>query len=175
MRHPDDYYRTPHWCTQALLDYYGTPTNVLDPCCGDGGILEVCHQANRRGVEIDAERARMAVGLGTVECGDWLSDDHEISWSQTIVMNPPFKLAMEFLTKAIESEAAAVYALLRLGYLGSQRRCAWWRAHPPTGVLVLSTRPSFTFDGKTDGTEYAWFSWTARATGWQWALREEHE
>lgn len=47
--------------------------------------------------------------------------------------------------------------LLRLNFLGSQRRAAWLRAWTPD-VYVLPRRPSFTGRG-TDSCEYAWCVW----------------
>ena len=38
------------------------------------------------------------------------------------------------------------------------------RAHPPR-VHVSPKRPSFTPDGKTDATEYAWFTWKQDRNG----------
>lgn len=35
---------------------------------------------------------------------------------------------------------------------------------PVDHLVVLSKRPSFTGDGKTDGTGYAWFIWDKDST-----------
>lgn len=78
-----------------------------------------------------------------------------------IVMNPPYSLALPFVAAALEvvrSQAGTVAALLRLGFLASRKRRDWWQSHP-ADVYVLSERPSFTGDGRTDATDYAWFVW----------------
>jgi hypothetical protein len=80
-----------------------------------------------------------------------------------IVTNPPYSLADEFCRHAI-SVATEVFLLLRLNFLGSQRRKEWWTHHEPSALFVLSKRPSFV-NGKTDSTEYAWFYWGARWKG----------
>ena len=78
-------------------------------------------------------------------------------------MNPPYRKAAEFIRQAIgeRSRGGKVAALLRLNFLGSSRKridlvgpgsCL-------RSVLVLSRRPSFTGDGRTDACEYAWFVW----------------
>lgn len=54
-----------------------------------------------------------------------------------------------------------VCMLLRVNFLGSQKRAAWMRANTPS-VYVLPKRPSFKSDGKTDATEYAWFLWDGK-------------
>lgn len=56
----------------------------------------------------------------------------------------------------------AVVMLLRLAFLeGQARGRGLWREHPPTRVRVLTRRPSFTGNGKTDATAYAVFEWAA--------------
>lgn len=46
--------------------------------------------------------------------------------------------------------------LLRLGMLAGRSRLSMWRELRPS-VLVSPRRPSFTGDGKSDASEYAWF------------------
>ena len=77
--------------------------------------------------------------------------------SDLIVTNPPFSLALEFLEKSLREAEVVVY-LLRLNFLGSQKRKPFWEKNPPSHIFVLSKRPSFTGKG-TDATEYAWFVW----------------
>lgn len=78
--------------------------------------------------------------------------------SDLIITNPPFSLALAFLQKSL-GEARTVISLLRLNFLGSQKRRAFWQEDRPSHVLVLAERPSFSRDGRTDATEYAWFCW----------------
>lgn len=66
-----------------------------------------------------------------------------------IITNPPYSLAEEFLRKSLEI-APVVCFLLRLNFLGSQKRAAFLSKNPPD-VYVLSERPSFV-NGKTDST-----------------------
>jgi hypothetical protein len=58
--------------------------------------------------------------------------------------------------------------LLRLPWLGSQKRAQWQRENP-SNIHVLPKRPSFTADGKTDATEYAWFIWSSDVGG-HWSI-----
>lgn len=73
-----------------------------------------------------------------------------------IITNPPFSLAKEFLEKSLEEADVCIY-LLRLGFLETMKRKEFHQAHPVNHLVVLSKRPSFTGDGKTDGTGYAWY------------------
>lgn len=79
-----------------------------------------------------------------------------------ILGNPPYKLAEAFIRKSLlllESDGVLLF-LLRLAYLESaDRGYGLWKDIPPQDVWVLSERPSFTGDGKTDATAYAIYSW----------------
>lgn len=79
-----------------------------------------------------------------------------------IVTNPPYKLALECMQACVASEAPVVAMLLRTNILESRKRAAFWRKHAPSALYALSKRPSFTGNGKTDGTGYAWFVWDRR-------------
>ena len=171
QRRPDDFYESPGWCVQRLYQVAGDvlPPPTLDPCAGRGAIM---HEASllampMRGVERCPERARYAgIRALDVETGDGLAR----SWrGEHVLMNPPFAQAREFVEKAV-SEAESTVALLRLAYLGSKKRAPWWGDNPPSGLVVLAPRPSFTGSG-TDSADYGWFAWGVEPFGFRWALR----
>lgn len=84
-----------------------------------------------------------------------------------IVSNPPYSHALEFVQHAL-TLAPVVCMLLRLPWLASIRRVEWHKENP-AHVCVLPKRPSFTADGKTDATEYAWFIWGTEHGG-KWTI-----
>lgn len=75
-----------------------------------------------------------------------------------IITNPPFSLTVQFLEKSF-TEADVVIYLQRLNFLGSVKRKEFWKKNKPTNMIVLSKRPSFSGDGKTDGADYCWYIW----------------
>lgn len=174
-RRPHDFYETPPECTRALLRYAMTDDDcgpVLDPCCGDGAILRVvkeCWDAPVYGFDIDPAR-----NGSHVEIRDALSPR---GWEHrgTIITNPPYKHALAFVERAIQEVGNHTVAmLLRLPFLASAARYHFHMNHP-ADVYVLSKRPSFTGDGKTDATEYAWFVWGHGRGGSWFVLRPDLE
>lgn len=140
-----DVYETPEWAVKALLDVL--PINqewtYMEPCRASGRFY-----------------SHMPIGSawGEIREGvDYLNTvyPHHVD---CIISNPPYSLAQEFVTKALE-DADVVIMLLRLGFLESQVRNEWWQDNSPSSLMVLSQRPSFTDDGKTDGSGYAYFVW----------------
>ena len=162
IRHPDDFYATPAWATRAFLRAFPHPgDSVLDPCCGDGAILDVVREmypsTRTVGIEIDEGRAATAGEKHEVVCADALLPLPGSAGAAMILTNPPFRLAIEFITRALSDSDGPVAMLLRLNWLASQKRATWMRANTPS-VYVLPRRPSFT-GGKTDACEYAWLVW----------------
>lgn len=146
VRRESDFYPTPAETTKSLINELDLKTAKYfvwgEPCCGDNAII------NASGLE-QWEAIDIKNGDDYLQCG--LSD------VDAIITNPPFALAKEFIEKSL-GEAEFVAYLLRLNFLGSQKRHDWWQGKEPTHLFTLSKRPSFTGKG-TDATEYAWFVW----------------
>lgn len=165
VRLPDDWYKTPPWCTRAILphlDIRPYSDTILDPCCGDGAILDVIAdkypKAPRFGFEIEDERllkarerhphtiVRDALGDSTV----WALKDEALrilaihGAPRFIITNPPYSLAMEFVQRARKEIrfGGTVAMLLRLPWLASEGRAPWLRENTPS-VYVLPRRPEF--------------------------------
>ena len=152
-----DFYETPPEVTRMILARLQPASIVIDPCCGDRAILrvvaEVWPRAACAGIDIDPARAanKHADALG------------DMSWGcrgATIITNPPFSRAEEFVRRALHEAgpSGTVAMLLRLAFLESRGRAAL-HIERPSDVFVLAKRPSFTGDGKSDSAAYAWFVW----------------
>jgi predicted RNA methylase len=177
-RHPEevlnDWYPTPEWVTEALFDTMPPDESlpVLDPCAGDGAILQV---AKRRGRDVSAIEIRSGAqprlttlcGDVNVTIGDWLqiSQAAGIRHSTAIVTNPPFGNPR----KGIDLEIAKACLDARVPYCAllllttRKNRAAWagfWKQYPPTGEVPLTTRPVFVGFG-TGMTDVSWFIWDA--------------
>lgn len=152
VRNESDFYPTPLSAFKPLLPFikevvatcpFGIDRIVWEPACGDGRLIR-CMQAD----------AIAATGNDLNASYDYLQDKTD---RFCVVTNPPFTLAQEFVTQAT-ALSTHTFMLLRLNFLGSQKRKQWWQAHEPAALFVLSERPSFTGHG-TDATDYAWFYW----------------
>lgn len=155
----NEFYKTPGWCTRAIIPHLPAAGLLCDAGCGDGAIAEEFLKFWTRyhvfGVEIDEALAKTAATKFDVECADFLKYDGD---ADLIVSNPPFSMAREFLehSLAITAKSRGTCAfLLRLNWLASQERMAFNRANM-ADVFVLPRRPSFR-NGTTDATDYGWF------------------
>lgn len=164
-RREHDAYYTPDWVTSAILNALELPDGVwMDPAVGDGAIIaavEASRPGRQRWLAMDVrEVARPAhVEEGALLVGDFLRTDC-LAPVDVVITNPPYSIALPFAERAIDRHGRWAYValLLRLAFLESRERAAFLAAHPPD-IYPLAPRPSFTANGKTDSTAYAWFVW----------------
>lgn len=145
-RHEADFYKTPASAFKPLLPYLRKlPGPFWEPACGDNRLVKWMREFG------------LTAGGDDLKNGyDFLQDD---SIRITTLTNPPFSLAQEFCDHAIRHSKHTLM-LLRLNFLASVKRRDWWIQHTPSALFVLSKRPSFTEDGKTDATDYCWVYWS---------------
>ncbi|HZP56704.1 MAG TPA: hypothetical protein VFC53_04015 [Dehalococcoidia bacterium] len=175
-RDPLDRYDTDPRDTARFLDrlvpHLGTvPIEVvLEPAAGAGNMLPPLRAAFpharllARDVEPRGEGICRADFLdprarGGPDGGGRFDPDPDL-----IFTNPPFRLAEQFLTRAMEvvAEGGFVVLLLRAAFLESRKRSNLLERYPPTDVWFCTTRPRFTGPnaaGGTDSAMYAWFLW----------------
>lgn len=167
-----DYYPTPRWMTDLLLDRLelwapalDRPLRILEPCAGQGNIVHaICDRYPGSDVysndldprhdtfsHEDATRPEFWGRFGTVP-PHW------------IITNPPFSAAMDILRHALEFAEVGVAMLLRLSFAEpTEDRGQWLAAHPITRLYVLP-RYSFRQNGSTDSVTSAWFVWSRMDT-----------
>ena len=155
-RAKSDFYRTPAWATQALLNVEYFPGTIWEPACGDGAISLILHQkySGRHVFSSDIEDR----GFGRVE--NFLESEMT---ADNIVTNPPYSLAKEFTLHALKQATTKVALLLKLNFLEGQERKSWLPKTPLQTVYVFSKRLSFNRADETESGSgllaYAWFVW----------------
>lgn len=169
-----DFYETPSWAIRAVFGWLPPleGKRILDPGCGTGAILREVGAAfpESEVLGLEKDRARFEACQASTDLPVVLGDFcHHSEKYDLIISNPPYSYAIEFVQHAL-SLAPVVCMLLRLPWLASMRRAEWHRENP-AHVCVLPKRPSFTGDGKTDATEYAWFIWGTAERG-TWSILE---
>jgi len=174
-RLPDDTYMTPPAAIAAALDRIPLRVEgtILEPCAGTGNVVRALRERYPgRGIRAIDINSTFAPSLHQWASVVAVADFRE--WAVTyrremgpkigpglIITNPPFSIAREILDAAflVATPQTQIVMLLRLSFLESRARRAWWQDHPVDGLYPLSERPSFTGDGKTLGQAFGWFVW----------------
>jgi hypothetical protein len=160
-----DFYATPIPVIENLFNHYQIKEgNILEPSAGNGNFVKVIKDKSNNHITALEIREEEYDNLNLY--ADEVIIDDFLRWKpskkfKTIIGNPPYSLALEFMNKCFEiaDEDTEIIMLLRTAFLESQRRYEFWQKHPINKLYVLSKRPSFLMNGKSDATSYSWFIW----------------
>ena len=104
-------------------------------------------------------------GYGDKESLDFLEETLD-EFEGDIITNPPYKYALEFVQKALDSVQVGrkVAMFLKLQFLEGKERKQFFLENPPKIVYVSSSRLNCAMNGDFDKYEssaiaYAWFVW----------------
>lgn len=168
-RHKSDYYVTPiREIEKFIKEIKKIEPNIfknyiLDPCAGGDVKHKMSYPTALANQGVNANnittidirkdsRALIRENYLDIECpGDF----------DCIMTNPPFKIALPVIKKALNNVNTDGYVimLLRLNFFGSQKRFEFWKKTMPKYCFVHHKRMSFTDNGKTDSIEYMHAVW----------------
>lgn len=160
-REENDFYATHPKAIIPLMEflkYENGGKNIYEPGCGKGHLSEMMKLYGHNVTCTDLiDRGYGVSGV------DFLQPNDYDKQYDAIVMNPPYKHALEFIKKSI-TLAPIVCAFLRIAFLESRRRSEFFKTNPPRYVCVFIDRvPSSknaVFDAKESSAVcYAWFIW----------------
>lgn len=159
---PDDF-PTPPWATRALLQYVLRDSDLsgltcLEPACGRGYMSRPLLEQFRC---VDSSDL---IDYGFGEVRNFLTHPYLAGSHDWVITNPPFKLAQEFIERAMSVANDGVAILARTVFLESVGRYdALFRRNPPTYFAQFTERVPMV-KGRVDrkastATGYAWFVW----------------
>ena len=163
-----DDFPTPPWATRALIEHVvEKETSVenmtaLEPACGRGYMSQTLREyfAN-----VDAADVH-DYGLGAVS--DFLQCSYPADSYDWVITNPPFRLAEDFVQRALPIARRGVAMLVRTVFIESVGRYnRVFTVNPPTAVAQFVERVPMV-KGRVDrkastATGYAWIVWEKTA------------
>jgi hypothetical protein len=162
-----DAYQTPPCAVEALLRVEQLPHTIWEPACGRGSIVRVLRDHGHAVIASDI------TDYGDLQLdfqADFLGESCAPAGVEAIATNPPFKLAEEFVRRALEL-CPLVVMLLRLAFLESERRTrileggALARVHVFRRRLPMMHRDSWTGPHASSSICFAWFVWNRNHVG----------
>jgi hypothetical protein len=174
-RRSKDFYETANWQTRTLLSHQRVGGVILEPCVGDGSIVDIIAPYAERLITNDLSMIRTAdlhMDAGRPAFWKAIEERGGCDW---VITNPPFTLpaCLEILDGAVRAARVGVACMLRLSFeeptesdkpKGSKTphplypRGHWLARHPMQRRLVLP-RYSYTGDGSTDSVTTEWAIW----------------
>lgn len=155
-RNEADFYPTPPECTLALVGRFRglLGRNVWEPACGDGAISEVL---NSLGFDVFSTDLRhTGYGHGGVDALGTRPENID-----SIVTNPPFNQAAEFILHA-RSSGLPFAMLLKSTYWHAASREKLFHDTGPAAVCPMLWRPNFAPErGRAPTMDVCWTVWHA--------------
>ncbi len=160
-----DCYQTPPEATRALLALEELPLCIWEPACGPGAIVQILRTAGHSVYASDVEDYGWPHHVRV----DFLME-HRVPRQftdigpqsiDTIITNPPFKLATKFIRHSIEL-CPNVIMLMRVAAIAGQQRHALIndhlaRVHVFSRRLPMMHREGWQGKKATSAMDYAWF------------------
>lgn len=157
----NDYYATEPRAMELLLDEEKFSPVVWECACGEGHLSKVLE---RRGYQVISTDL-IYRNFGDEEPLDFLTETLE-DFEGDIITNPPYKYALEFVERALDSVQTGrkVAMFLKLTFLEGQKRKEFFLRNPPKTVYVSSSRLNCARNGDFEhytqsAVCYAWFVW----------------
>jgi hypothetical protein len=166
---PDDF-PTPPWATRALIEHVLadkirlSSLTCLEPACGAG------HMAKALKEYFGEVRCADAFDYGYAPVRDFLTYPYEANAVDWVITNPPFRLAEEFVLRALRVARRGVAILARTVFLESAGRYeAIFVENPPSKFAQFVERVPM-IKGRLDAkastaTGYAWLVWEKNESG----------
>lgn len=156
-----DFYPTPPEGTLLLFKRESLVGNIWECACGDGSMSRVIEQQGYNVISTDIEPRKFGTQL------DFLLSDRLLA--PNIITNPPFVLAQEFATHALNLGCEKLALLVKLQFLETQERTTWLETTPLMNVWISKKRLSLYRDGikmKNGGMiAFCWCVWERGYTG----------
>jgi len=134
-----EHFETPRWAAEAILKKEILTHEVYDPCCGTGILGEA---ALKEGYEVFS-----------YDCYHWgyekqkytenyleINPDLDFRGDHSVIMNPPFSKACEFVEKSFDLGARKILCFQRLAWLESKDRRRFWDQAPLAKVYLCAER-----------------------------------
>lgn len=162
-RAPLDYYGTDPRAVQALLEAETFAPRVWEPTSGHGNIADTLKLYGHEVTSTDIKD----YGRQDYKQDFLLAERMPKEGPMDILMNPPYKLAKEFVRHAIDllEPKSKMGALLRIQFLeGKARYEEIYAGDPPLRVYVFRTRQSCSpkddfGKGASNAMCFCWFVW----------------
>ena len=158
-RNKNDFYPTPPYAINVLLNNEKFEGNVWECACGDGAISKILIDKGYNVYSSDLiDRGYGNVGI------DFLQTNKKFD---NIITNPPFNLANEFTLHGFKSINNQMALLCKLSFLeGKKRASTIFNQNKLKKVLVFSKRLGFQRNDKKGGLmAFAWFIFDVNYNG----------
>lgn len=138
-----DDFPTPPWATRALCEFLAgkgfdlAEMSCREPAANRGHMVKPLFESFGHVMATDIHD----YGAGFLVRDYLFGPDNHFDLTDWTITNPPFRLAVQFIERALRLSRVGVAVIVRSAFLEGQDRCqSLFEVHPPAYVLQLSER-----------------------------------
>lgn len=133
-----EHFETPEWAVDEILEREIFTLNVVDPCVGGGILTKKLKERGHLVAPFDVHDW----GYPETIVQDFLTvtQDGLGTGEFSVLMNPPFSKAAEFVEHAFNIGARKVVMFQRFSFWESQTRESFWNNYRPNRIYVCGDR-----------------------------------
>ena len=161
----NDYYATPLKATEELLNKFDLSScdSFWEPACGEGHISKVLLNKFKNATVTSTDLIDRGYGKGGINFLNMFAEKVDC-----IITNPPFKLAKEFILKALTLSNKYVIMFAKIQLLEGIGRKELFEKYPPKYIYVFRNRINPLRNGNPLDEKgkswastmcFAWFVW----------------
>lgn len=161
-REQNDYYATDPIAIPLLLEQEVFAPTIWECACGAGHIGKELERHGYKVIGTDL----IYRGYGNTKSYDFMKEPIKTDFDGDIITNPPYKCALEFAERALQTVKPGhkVAMFLKLLFLEGKARKEFFKENPPKTVYVSSSRLNCARNGdfetfSSSAIAYAWFVW----------------
>lgn len=165
----NDFYATPMSAVEAILKEINIKGSILEPAAGQGHISKVLktYYPNSEIVSTDLIQREDRFGIYIKGKIDFLTYQFNRKFDN-VITNPPFNLAQEFISRALDLANDKVIMFAKIQLLEGNKRRAMFENSPLKYVYVFSKRVNPLRNGEELDEKgkpwastmcFAWFIW----------------
>ena len=151
-RMPSDFYETPKFCVDDLLDRGEFQGSFWECACGTGNISDALTNRNKVVVSTDIKDYGYSYQTNVMDFLEW-----ECKTDCNIITNPPFEKSYEFTLHAINLTSKKVAMFNKLSFLEGQKRRKIFDLNHLENILVYSKRLNLKKTNAAGMMAFAWF------------------
>lgn len=165
----NDFYATPFEATREILKREELVGSILEPAAGQGHISKIIREfyPNSEIISTDLVEREDKFNIGLQGNTDFIRHNFKRKFG-TIITNPPFKLAQQFVERALQLAEHKVIMFAKIQFLESKSRRELFEKYPPARIYVFSERVNPLRNGMEVDEKgkpwastmcFAWFVW----------------
>lgn len=166
-----EHFHTDKWAADVILKHVELTGIIHDPCVGTGILPQAVIDSGQKFEIITTSDIHDWNPPGfKVNVYDYLERTEDYLNGTTVIMNPPFSKACEFVQKAFDLGAYKVLCFQRKAWRESLKRREFWDLYPPKNIFVCGERATCWRHDISDEeraarggtpTPHAWFEFIA--------------